>query len=178
MVDLDVELENEYGKSIPEIFADEGEAAFRASERRHLKRALAGENVVISTGGGAPASDEVWSGELLGHPETLTITLDAARKRSMAVWPRNRFGKETSSPGRCWRATIPSGASNRSKHHVSASTIARPSPFRSTVSRPPMRQSPSARCSITTANQPRPCSSTRPRACPRSHRTRHSPFFG
>ena len=45
MVDLDVELENEYGKSIPEIFADEGEAAFRASERRHLKRALARENV-------------------------------------------------------------------------------------------------------------------------------------
>lgn len=77
MVDLDVELENEYGKSIPEIFADEGEAAFRASERRHLERALARDGIVISTGGGAPAFDEVWSGDLLGHPETLTVTLDA-----------------------------------------------------------------------------------------------------
>jgi shikimate kinase/3-dehydroquinate synthase len=77
MVDLDVELENEYGKTIPEIFADEGEAAFRASERRHLERSLARENVVISTGGGAPATDEVWGADLLGHTETLTVTLDA-----------------------------------------------------------------------------------------------------
>ena len=27
----------------------------------------------------------------------------------MAVWPPNRFAKGTSSPGRCWRATIPIG---------------------------------------------------------------------
>ncbi len=77
MVDLDAELESEYGKSIPEIFADEGEAAFRDSERRQLKQALARDRVVVSTGGGAPAFEEVWSAELLGHPETLTITLDA-----------------------------------------------------------------------------------------------------
>lgn len=77
MVDLDVELENEYGKTIPEIFVDDGEHAFRVSERRHLERALARDGVVISTGGGAPAFDDVWSDDLLGHPETLTISLDA-----------------------------------------------------------------------------------------------------
>lgn len=99
MVDLDVELENEYGKSIPEIFADEGEAAFRASERRHLEKALAHEGIVISTGGGAPAFDEVWSADLLGHPETLTVTLDArpetihARLAAQQIREGNAFAR-------------------------------------------------------------------------------------
>ncbi len=77
VVDLDVEIENEFGKTIPEIFEDEGEAVFRAAERRQLQRALASDEVVISTGGGAPASDEVWTPHLLDHPETLVVTLDA-----------------------------------------------------------------------------------------------------
>lgn len=77
MVDLDVELEREFGKTIPEIFAQDGETAFRASERAQLAKALSAEHVVISTGGGAPAFEEAWAAELLGDPETLTITLDA-----------------------------------------------------------------------------------------------------
>jgi shikimate kinase/3-dehydroquinate synthase len=76
-VDLDIELEREFDKTIPEIFAEEGEAAFRASERALLERALACDHVVISTGGGAPAFDEAWSETLLGHPESLTVCLDA-----------------------------------------------------------------------------------------------------
>lgn len=76
MVDLDVELEREYGKSIPEIFDEDGETAFRASERVHFERALSADRVVISTGGGAPAFDEVWTSSLLANPDTLTITLD------------------------------------------------------------------------------------------------------
>jgi len=77
VIDLDVELENEFGKTIPTIFEDDGEAVFRAAERRLLQRALARDEVVISTGGGAPASDEAWTPHLLDHPETLVVALDA-----------------------------------------------------------------------------------------------------
>jgi 3-dehydroquinate synthase len=99
MVDLDVELENEYGKTIPEIFADEGETAFRASERRHLEQALSRDRVVVSTGGGAPAFDEGWDADLLGHPDTLTITLDArpetihARLAAQQIREGNAFAR-------------------------------------------------------------------------------------
>lgn len=77
VIDLDVELEREYGKTIPEIFAEDGESAFRASERDQLRRALATDQVVVSTGGGAPALEEAWTDRLLGNPETLTVSLDA-----------------------------------------------------------------------------------------------------
>ncbi len=77
VIDLDVALESEYGKSIPEIFAEDGEVAFRASERAHLARALSADGAVISTGGGASAFEEAWDSDLLGGEETLTVTLDA-----------------------------------------------------------------------------------------------------
>lgn len=77
VIDLDVELEAEYGKSIPEIFEQDGETAFRASERVQLARALGMDSVIISTGGGAPAFDEAWGSSLLGDASTLTVTLDA-----------------------------------------------------------------------------------------------------
>lgn len=77
VVDLDVELEREFGKTIPEIFAEDGESAFRAAERRFLRNALAQHHIVISTGGGAPAVEEAWAPDLLGNPETLVISLDA-----------------------------------------------------------------------------------------------------
>src|SRR3954452_6899157 len=52
-VDIDEDIIAEFGKSIPEVFAEHGEVEFRAAERRLLARALAGERVVIATGGGA-----------------------------------------------------------------------------------------------------------------------------
>ena len=50
-VDLDARIEEAAGKPIPELFQQEGEAAFRALETRSLRRALE-ENAVLSTGGG------------------------------------------------------------------------------------------------------------------------------
>lgn len=76
-IDLDIELEREFGTSIPEVFARHGEAAFRAAERRQLERALQQPNAVIATGGGAPAEDSAWTPDLLGNPSTLTVALDA-----------------------------------------------------------------------------------------------------
>lgn len=51
--DADVYLVERAGKTIPEIFAQEGEEAFRALETRCLRELSAKENCVISLGGGA-----------------------------------------------------------------------------------------------------------------------------
>jgi shikimate kinase len=51
--DSDVEIAEAAGMSIPEIFAEFGEPAFRDGERRVIARLLAGPPGVIATGGGA-----------------------------------------------------------------------------------------------------------------------------
>jgi shikimate kinase len=51
-VDADVVLEQRAGRSIREIFRDEGEAGFRAREREVLKELCGLERTVIATGGG------------------------------------------------------------------------------------------------------------------------------
>ena len=53
LVDTDALVESVAGRSIPEIFAGEGEAAFRALEREAVASAAAGSGAVIATGGGA-----------------------------------------------------------------------------------------------------------------------------
>jgi shikimate kinase/3-dehydroquinate synthase len=54
-VDTDDEIVRLSGKSIPEIFKQEGEEKFRQLERKVLRQACRIENVVIATGGGAIA---------------------------------------------------------------------------------------------------------------------------
>ena len=51
-IDMDREIEQQTHKSIPEIFADEGEAYFRSLERDLVKKLAAQEGQIISTGGG------------------------------------------------------------------------------------------------------------------------------
>ena len=51
--DADTEIELAAGCSIAELFARFGEAEFRAGERRVIRRLLAGEPMVLATGGGA-----------------------------------------------------------------------------------------------------------------------------
>jgi len=53
-VDLDKYIEERYFKSVPAIFAEEGEQAFREKERSSLLEVSQFENIVIGTGGGAP----------------------------------------------------------------------------------------------------------------------------
>lgn len=51
--DADVEIEQAAGCTIAELFARFGEAEFRAGEQRVMQRLLAGEPIVLATGGGA-----------------------------------------------------------------------------------------------------------------------------
>lgn len=53
-VDLDKYIEERYFKSVPAIFAEEGEKAFREKERISLLEVSQFEDVVVGTGGGVP----------------------------------------------------------------------------------------------------------------------------
>ncbi len=50
--DTDVAIEKQIGKTVPEIFADEGEAAFRQYEREFIDFGHPVEGCVVSCGGG------------------------------------------------------------------------------------------------------------------------------
>lgn len=70
-VDADAEIETAAGKSIPEIFAEHGEAYFRDGERRVMARLLCAGQKVLATGGGAFMNAE---------------TRLAVRQRGVSIW--------------------------------------------------------------------------------------------
>ncbi|WP_148371903.1 shikimate kinase [Bacteroides bouchesdurhonensis] len=53
-IDLDWYIEERFHKTVGELFKERGEAGFRELERNMLHEVAEFENVVISTGGGAP----------------------------------------------------------------------------------------------------------------------------
>lgn len=52
-VDIDAKIENESGKKITEIFSQHGEEYFRILENQEIQKVCAGQNQIISLGGGA-----------------------------------------------------------------------------------------------------------------------------
>lgn len=79
VVDADCELEAQAGKSIAEIFADEGEPSFRDRETAVLKELVSRPRCVVSAGGGAVLREEnreilraaEWIVWLKATPETI-----------------------------------------------------------------------------------------------------------
>ena len=78
-MDADVEIERRAGKSIAEIFAEDGEPVFRDIEAQVIVDLCKGEQLVLAAGGGAPLRPEsrqamraagqvVW---LKAEPETI-----------------------------------------------------------------------------------------------------------
>ncbi|MEO6923569.1 MAG: shikimate kinase [Bryocella sp.] len=93
-LDLDREIERRDGRSIPQIFAESGEAAFRRAEAAALASALGKRRVVLALGGGAPA--ELGNRLLLEQtPRTTVVYLAAdftellARCRTEALNPKS-----------------------------------------------------------------------------------------
>lgn len=72
-IDLDQWIENQHELTVAEIFSLQGEEAFRNMETEAIKTLSKEENVVISTGGGAPCHNN--NMELL-NSIGLTIYLD------------------------------------------------------------------------------------------------------
>ncbi len=70
-VDADTEIEKAAGATIPEIFADHGEAAFRDGERKVIARLLEQPATVLATGGGAYMNAE---------------TRERIRSRGISIW--------------------------------------------------------------------------------------------
>lgn len=66
MLDTDTAIEAETGRSIPDIFATDGEAEFRRIEEAVVRRALAEHDGVLSLGGGAITSPGIRQA-LVGH---------------------------------------------------------------------------------------------------------------
>ena len=77
-IDTDRAIEIVAGKTIPEIFADDGESAFRDIERQILLRSLEQSSSVVATGGGAVVPSDIWTAEYLNRPGTLTVALDSS----------------------------------------------------------------------------------------------------
>ncbi len=74
-IDTDAELERIAGRSIPDIFASEGEAAFRALERQIVLHVSEDGPLVVSTGGGAPMDP---ASRRVMHASGTIVCLDAA----------------------------------------------------------------------------------------------------
>src|SRR6476620_7459128 len=72
--DVDAAIEAAQGRSISDIFVDDGEAVFRDLERAEVVRALAEEPGVVSLGGGA-VMDPLTETTLSGHA---VVFLDVA----------------------------------------------------------------------------------------------------
>lgn len=53
-IDMDAHIEEKQFKSVSQLFAEQGEPAFRLLEQQCLHEVAEFENVIISTGGGAP----------------------------------------------------------------------------------------------------------------------------
>jgi shikimate kinase len=69
--DIDQVIEEREGKSIEEIFRDEGEEYFRSLERSVLEEFLKKEKVVVSTGGGLGADQ---------------IAMETMKSAGLVVW--------------------------------------------------------------------------------------------
>src|SRR5580658_8120818 len=83
-IDTDELIENETGKAIAEIFAQQGEAAFRKYERDVVNALSARSNTVIATGGGL-ATDLSNMASLKSH--ALVVCLWASPE---TIWERVR----------------------------------------------------------------------------------------
>lgn len=88
--DADQEIETAAGRTIPEIFAERGEAEFRAGERRVIGRLLQDPPHVLATGGGA-----------FMDPQTRALL----KERAVTVWLKadldvlvRRVGRKTTRP--------------------------------------------------------------------------------
>jgi shikimate kinase len=86
-IDTDLEIQRITGRSVQEIFAADGEAAFRAIERAIVARLARSNAAVIATGGGAildPTSRE----HLFGG--NLVVCLEASAEQIAARLARSR----------------------------------------------------------------------------------------
>ncbi|KOU74386.1 shikimate kinase [Streptomyces sp. MMG1533] len=97
--DTDDDIVAEQGRSIAEIFVDEGESAFRAIEKRAVHTALADHDGVLALGGGAILDEDTRA--LLAGQRVVYLSMDVeeavrrtglnAARPLLAVNPRKQW---------------------------------------------------------------------------------------
>jgi shikimate kinase len=92
-IDTDDVIAGEAGCSIPEIFAREGEAAFRERERATIARFSSGDGLILALGGGA-IEDALTRTLLLEAPDGLLVHLEV----ELATTLERCHGTESSRP--------------------------------------------------------------------------------
>ena len=91
VIEMDKEIERKAGKTIPEIFSQDGETAFRQMEIDYAKDLRTSNNVVISSGGGV-VMNKIIIDYLKANGGTVIFL-----ETSFAVVER-RIGKDTNTP--------------------------------------------------------------------------------
>lgn len=92
-IDTDRFIERQAGKTIPEIFAKEGEEAFRKYEKDVIKKVSQYLGIVIATGGGAVKDEENfralkesgWIVALYASPEVIYKRIQGKRVRPLLL---------------------------------------------------------------------------------------------
>ncbi len=82
-LDIDDVIESETGATIAQLFARDGESAFRDCEHATIARLAAGDALVMALGGGAIERKETRD-LLLQTPETLLVHLEVALATTLA----------------------------------------------------------------------------------------------
>ena len=82
-IDVDDLIEAEAGSTIPQIFAQQGESAFRDLEHATIARLASGEKLVIALGGGAIERDDTRN-LLQNSPGTLLVHLEVELQTTLA----------------------------------------------------------------------------------------------
>lgn len=116
--DADVEIEAAAGRSIPDIFAEMGEPAFREGERKVIARLLDDPPHVLATGGGAFVSEET---RRLIKAKAISVWL----KADLEVLAR-RVGRKDSRPlliGRDPLEVLKAQAEVRYPHYAEADIV-------------------------------------------------------
>jgi shikimate kinase len=95
--DLDIEVERRDGRSVPRIFAEEGETTFRHLETNALASLLGRRHLVLALGGGAP---EALGNRLLLEqtPRTAVIYLEAPLATLLDRCEKGAAAGETARP--------------------------------------------------------------------------------
>lgn len=77
-IDLDLYIEQKAGKTVKEIFDEQGEDAFREMERASLKELAGTTDVIVACGGGTPCQPGAMD---LMNQNGLTIRLEPSERR-------------------------------------------------------------------------------------------------
>ena len=133
-IDVDALIVERIGKSIAEMFTDEGEDAFRALEREVVAQALAGTDGVLALGGGSVLAADTRA-RLRGHRVVLLWVgladgirrtgLSAARPLLAGVNPRATFKALLDARAPLYRevATVEVDTSRRSANQVAREVL-------------------------------------------------------